>query len=127
MGTNCRAACHAIKQQFTSSSPPRFSQWCKNTSNPRGGVTFKPSENRMADPPENLWRVKGRAATEVSSIIIMEAQGSLPQTHANVRYLNDQLTAMSRASWLTGRISPFAFTVLISSRNVAVFTVTFFF
>jgi hypothetical protein len=56
----------------------------------------------MADSPANLWRVKGTAATEVRSIIIMEAQGNLPQTHANVRHLNDQLTGMSRgilANW----------------------------
>jgi hypothetical protein len=63
----------------------------------------------MADSPENLWRVKGTAATEVSSIIIMKAQGRLPQTHANVRHLNDQLTGMSRgilANWtdLTVRV-----------------------
>jgi hypothetical protein len=81
----------------------------------------------MADSPENLWRVKGTAATEVSSIIIMETQGSLPQTHANIRHLNDQLTGMSRGILANWTISPFVFTVLASSRNVAELTANFFF
>jgi hypothetical protein len=121
MGTTCRTACHTTKQQFS------CSQWCKNNSDPSGGITFKTSENKMADSPANLWRLKGTAATEVRSIIIMEAQGSLPQTHANVRHLNDQLTGMSRGILANGRISPFVFTAPASSWNVAHFTTIFFF